>query len=102
MNRPSPPRIDAGKASSSGTGDSTATGETSSGRVGASARNSRRTAAASPIGQMATVVATVGPSREELELELRHDPEVAAAAAQAPEQVGMLVGARADDRGRPR
>ena len=35
--------------------------------------------------------------REELELELRHDPEVAAAATEAPEQVGMLVGARVDD-----
>ena len=37
---------------------------------------------------MATVVATIGPDREELELELRDDAEVAAAAAQAPEQVG--------------
>ena len=97
MNSASPPRIDAGNASSSGAGDSTATGETSSGSVGARSRKSRSTAAASSIGQMATVVATVGPDREELELELGDDAEVAAAAAQAPEQVGVLVGARAHD-----
>ena len=62
MNSPSPPRMLSGNASSSGTGESTATGEISSGRVGARARNSASTDAAASIGQIDTVVATVGPS----------------------------------------
>ena len=44
----------------------------------------------------------LGRQRMERELERRHDAEGAAAAAQRPQQVGVLVGGRAHDRAVPR
>ncbi len=97
MNRASPPRIDAGKASSSGTGDSTATGETSSGSVGARSRKSRSTRRRLVDRPDGNRRGDDRPDGIERELELGDHAEVAAAAAQPPEQVGVLVGAGAHD-----
>ena len=46
------------------------------------------------IGQKTGPASTFGPSGTQSELELGDDPEVAAAAAEAPEEVGVLVLAR--------
>ncbi len=67
---------------------------TSSGASAANSRRNRSTRGASSIGHASKPGQHVRAERVELELERRDDPEVAAAAAQTPEQVGVLLLAR--------
>ena len=65
--------------------------------VGAQSRNARRSSRASRRDRRSARRRSRDGSGCSAELELRHDPEVAAAAAEAPQQVGVLRLARVDE-----
>ena len=69
----------------------------SSGAVSMKSRLKRSTSAASSRGCRISPASASGPEGVEVELELGDDAEVAAAAAQRPEEVRVLVFARAND-----
>ena len=64
---------------------------TSSGAASAQSRQARKTSGARSIGNMVSPARTVGPSGCRRKLELGDDAEVPAAAADAPEQVGVIL-----------
>ena len=64
------------------------------GLIGAHSRKKRSRSTAASAGEEQRAGVDLGPDRMQRQLERRHDPEVAAASAQTPEEVGVLVLAR--------